>query len=88
MSNLMIQSRNYDLTVNVMNEAVYYVSSVINDLEDKMIYDKQYKTSSSIIYSANMLVDRVNYISTKNNKEKCKLLSSLVGGEEYISILA
>lgn len=77
MSNLMIQSRNYDLTVNVMNEAVYYVSSVINDLENKMVYDKQYKTSSSIIYSANMLVDRVNYISSKNNKDKVQIAVEL-----------
>ena len=47
------------------------------DIAGQVVYDKQYKTSSSIIYSANMLVDRVNYISSKNNKDKVQIAVEL-----------
>lgn len=77
MPNLRISDRKYDLIANVMTEAVYPKSVVINDLENKMVYDKQYRTSSSIIYSASLLVDRVNYISSKNNMDKVQIAIEL-----------
>lgn len=68
MGEFVVKSKEYSLIATVTRGAKFYVSAVINDLRERMVYDKQYKTESSLIYSANMLKDRINYIAQNNAK--------------------
>lgn len=62
---------------------------VINDLRDKMIYDKQYKTASSLIYSACVIVDNIDYRSYLNYDEAVQISVELGWSKgTYLNLIA
>lgn len=63
-----ITSKMSDATVTYTNTHDYYVAMVLNDLKTKMSYQREFKTASSIVYSANIATKHIFWYAQLNKK--------------------
>lgn len=68
-----IKSKVKEISLSVDSVHKYNVTNTITDLGTAMKYQRQYKTSSSLIYSANLISDYVSRLFYSNKADEINI---------------